>query len=111
MIKRSQGLTAVSLSSSLLLAACGGTGRFVAQPPLSISNPQESTSQAVSDVFNKGSSPYVIQLCAADPASKSCTKVNDGLSAFGIGGPIFPLSMNVAALNVKAVTPSRPLSF
>ena len=98
------GLLAVSLVP-LSLDACGGTGRFVAEPQLNVENSTMSTPDAVNRLFTENAAPYKVQLCNADKTSKTCKTGSDGLSAFGIGGPIFPLSMNVSQLDFKTVEP------
>ena len=100
------GLLAVS-SIPLSLAACGGTGNFVAAPPLSIDNSTMNTQDSVHQLFADGSTPYKIQLCNADKGTRTCKKGSDGLSAFGVGGPLLPLSMNVSALDVKKIAPKN----
>ena len=92
------------LAIPLGLLGCGGTGRFVDQPPLSVSEATVGKQQAVAQLFNSAS-PYKMKFCAADRTSKAC-KSDKGLSAFGIGGPIFPLSMNVGELDIKTIKPA-----
>lgn len=89
----------------LSLGACGGTGRFVAAPPLDVENSTMSTPDTVDRLFTESAAPYEIRFCNADKSSKACKTGSDGLSAFGIGGPIFPLSMNVGRLEIKTVGP------
>lgn len=96
--------TLVLVAIPLGLAGCGGTGRFVDQPPLSVSDAAVGRQQAVAQLFD-GAQPYKIKLCAANQSSKQC-KPNQGLSASGVGGPLLPLSMNVAALDIKSVKPA-----
>ena len=96
------GLLAVSLVP-LSLDACGGTGRFVADPQLNVQNSTMSTPDTVDRLFTEDAAPYKVKFCNADKSSKTCKPGSDGLSAFGIGGPIFPLSMNVGQLDLKTV--------
>ncbi len=91
--------------AALSLDACGGTGRFVAQPPLDVGRSAMNTPDTVDRLFTASPAPYEIRFCNADQSSKTCKPGSDGLSAFGIGGPIFPLSMNVGQLDIKTVRP------
>ena len=95
-------LILVVISSGL--AGCGGTGGFIDQPSLSISDAAVGRQQAVAQLFD-GAQPYKIKLCTADQSSRKC-KPNQGLSASGVGGPFLPLSMNVAALDIKSIKPA-----
>lgn len=98
------GLFATTMVA-LLLEGCGGTGRFVAQPPLNVENSSMSTEDTVDHLFAERPTPYEVQLCSADQQSKTCKAGSGGLSAFGVGGPLLPLSMNVSRLDVKTIAP------
>ena len=103
-MKHQLARTFVCLAIPLGLSGCGVTGRFVNQPPLSLSDATVGKQQAVTQLFDDAQ-PYKIKFCAADQASKNC-KSDSGLSAFGLGGPALPLSMNVDDLAIKSIKPA-----
>ena len=89
--------------SFVLLAGCGGTGRFVDQPRLTVDKPEDAR-QAVGELFGVMTPPYSVQLCEADVASRECKKEHRGISAKGVGGlllTILPLTLYVQGMEVR----------
>jgi hypothetical protein len=86
--------------SLLALAACGTTRRFVDQPRVTIDEPERDARQAAADLFDS-STPYTVALCEADPSSKDCKKGNVGITASGVGGLFFPLTLHVTGMVVS----------
>ena len=84
----------------MALTACGTTGRFVDQPRLNIKEPEENARQAVGELFGSAT-PYAVRLCEADPSSKDCKQGSKGITATGVGGLLFPLTLRVKGLVVS----------
>ncbi len=92
---------AVALSL-LALAACGTTKLFVDQPRVTVVDaPQADARQAMGVLFGSMTSPFTVQLCEADLASKECTKDTKGIAATGMGGLFLPLHLYVKGIDVK----------
>jgi hypothetical protein len=94
--------------SLVLLGGCGGTGRFVEQPRLTVDKPEDAR-QAVGELFGLLTPPYSVQLCEADISSRKCTEAHRGISAKGVGGlllPILPLTLYVQGMDVRQQHPS-----
>jgi hypothetical protein len=83
-----------------VLAACGTTRHFVAQPPLTVDDPQKDAHQAAADLFGLAP-PYTVTLCEADRVSKECKQGNAGIAATGVGGLFLPLRLHVTQLSVS----------
>ncbi len=91
------------LCSALLLSACGGTGKFIDQPQLSVvgaTAPTVQPTQVVRQIFSETDLPYRISFCEADPVTKACPNENAKPSATGIGGIFLPLVMELRAIEV-----------
>jgi hypothetical protein len=89
--------------SIILLTGCGGTGRFVEQPHLTVDKPEDAR-QAVGELFGLLTPPYSVELCEADVSSGKCTREHRGISAKGVGGlllPVLPLTLYVRGMDVR----------
>lgn len=96
-------LTALSL---LALSGCGTTRRFVDQPKVTVDGSEKTAHQAAAALFG-GLTPYAVDLCEADPASKQCKKGSDGVRAHGVGGLLLPLALNVSGMTVSKQSPTE----
>ena len=95
---------ALPVLSALALTACGTTRRYVDQPSLSVDDPAGSARQAAAGLFGPPS-PYTVQLCEADQASRQCNQDNVGITAYGVGGLFIPLTLHVTGMTVTQLKP------
>lgn len=95
--------TSILLIVFTFLTGCGGTGKFVNQPQLSIVGADTTTvmpEEAVEQLFGGNILPFRISFCEADPASKTCPDEDSNPSASGIGGIFLPLVMELRAIEI-----------
>ena len=100
-IKHCLGVTVCLIA----LIACGTTRRFVDEPQLIIDDAPENARQAVGELFGLAT-PYTVEFCEADPASRQCNQGSKGITATGVGGLLLPLTLHVKALVVSREVPS-----
>jgi hypothetical protein len=94
--------TALSL---LALSGCGTTRRFVDQPQLTVDGSDKTAHQATAELFAE-LTPYTVNLCEADPASKECKKGSDSIRANGVGGLVLPLALHLRGMTVSKQSPA-----
>lgn len=98
------GLKRVAAGSSiaLLLTACGTTRHYVDHPTLTLMPPSMNPHGAMEAVFSAGT-PFYLSLCNASRSTRECIPGDSGLTAQGVGGPFFPLKLQVRGIRVRAV--------
>lgn len=89
----------------LTLSGCGTTRRFVDEPKLTVEGSDETAHRAVAALFD-GLTPYTVNLCEAEPATKECKKGSDSIRANGVGGLFFPLALHMSGMTVSKQSPS-----
>jgi hypothetical protein len=85
------------------VSGCGTTKRFVDRPDLTVDEPQKNARQAVDELFGSLTPPYSVALCEAEQASKECKKDSKGVTATGVGGFLFPLTLHVKGMELKSL--------
>jgi hypothetical protein len=98
---RTTGAAAVCVAA-LSLTACGTTRNFVDHSALSIVPPSTNPRSAVATIFSSNT-PLYISLCNARRSTGECLPGDSGITARGVGGLLFPLSLHVRGIRVGAV--------
>ena len=92
---------AVSLVA-LSLTACGTTRHYVDHPALTVVPPSAAPRAALDAIFSE-STPFYLSLCNASRSTRECLPGDSGITARGVGGLFFPLTLHVRGIRVSAV--------
>lgn len=95
------GAAAVSLVA-ISLTACGTTSHYVDHPALTVVPRSATPQRAIKAIFSTGT-PLYLSLCNASRSTGNCLPGDAGITARGVGGLFFPLTLHVRGMHVSAV--------